>query len=297
MLLTSSVAEYPADAETPKTLLGAWLIDPSTRSRPGCIVNRLWHYQFGIGLVETLNDFGVNGDSPSHPELSTSWRTSWSPATGALKRMQRLIVTSSTYRQASSIRGAAADRPRQPPALALRSPPAHGRGGPRRHARRLGPAEAKVAARASCCRSNRSWSICSTSPRSGRSRADKREHDRRSVYLVAKRNLRLPFMEVFDPPDLQTSCARRESSTHAPQALEMLNGELSQRPGRGVRPSDQAEAGDDPRTAVERAFRLAAGRGPHGPESAHLALRIPPRQPLEEFALAMFNLNAFLYVE
>jgi hypothetical protein len=56
---------------------------------------------------------------------------------------------------------------------------------------------------------------------------DASEHDRRSVYLIAKRNLRLPFLENLDAPALQTSCARRESSTHAPQALEMLNGSLS----------------------------------------------------------------------
>ena len=54
-----------------------------------------------------------------------------------------------------------------------------------------------------------------------------REHDRRSIYLIAKRNLRLPFMEAFDGPALLTSCARREASTHAPQALELLNGTLS----------------------------------------------------------------------
>ena len=52
---------------------------------------------------------------------------------------------------------------------------------------------------------------------------DPREHDRRSIYLLAKRNLRLPFLEAFDAPALLTSCARRESSTHAPQALELLN--------------------------------------------------------------------------
>ena len=54
---------------------------------------------------------------------------------------------------------------------------------------------------------------------------------RRSVYLIAKRNLRLPFMEVFDAPDVQISCPRRESSTHAPQALELLNGDLCQPAG------------------------------------------------------------------
>ena len=56
---------------------------------------------------------------------------------------------------------------------------------------------------------------------------DRKEHDRRSVYLIAKRNLRLPFMEAFDAPDAATSCSRRESSTHALQSLELLNGTLA----------------------------------------------------------------------
>jgi hypothetical protein len=53
---------------------------------------------------------------------------------------------------------------------------------------------------------------------------DKSEYDRRTIYMIYKRNLQLPFMGVFDAPDTQLSCARREQSTHAPQALEMLNG-------------------------------------------------------------------------
>src|SRR5262249_53597243 len=56
---------------------------------------------------------------------------------------------------------------------------------------------------------------------------DPKDHDRRSVYLLHKRNLRVPLMEVFDAPDLQISCARREASTHAPQALELMNGDFA----------------------------------------------------------------------
>ena len=56
---------------------------------------------------------------------------------------------------------------------------------------------------------------------------DKSEYDRRTLYMIYKRNLRLPFVEVFDAPDTLLSCARREQSTHAPQALELLNGQTS----------------------------------------------------------------------
>ena len=71
------------------------------------------------------------------------------------------------------------------------------------------------------------------------------EHDRRTIYLIAKRNLRLPFLETFDAPGLLTSCARRESSTHAPQALEMLNGPLSNDLSRSFARRLREESGGD----------------------------------------------------
>ena len=89
---------------------------------------------------------------------------------------------------------------------------------------------------------------------------DARQHDRRSIYLIAKRNLRLPFMEVFDQPDLQTSCSRRISSTHAPQALELLNGTLANDLAGAFAERLLREAGTSPGEQIELAFRLAAGR-------------------------------------
>jgi len=103
-------------------------------------------------------------------------------------------------------------------------------------------------------------------------------------------------MEVFDQPDLQTSCARRESSTHAPQALELLNGRLSNELAAALAERLAREAPGDLRRQVELAYRLVAGRPPNDREAA-LAADFLSRQPLGEFALAMFNLNAFLYVD
>ena len=91
---------------------------------------------------------------------------------------------------------------------------------------------------------------------------DRKEHDRRSVYLLAKRNLRLPFMEAFDQPDAATSCSRRESSTHALQALELLNGTLANDLAESFADRLRREAGADPDAQVDLAYRLAAGRPP-----------------------------------
>jgi hypothetical protein len=115
------------------------------------------------------------------------------------------------------------------------------------------------------------------------------------MYLVAKRNLRLPFMETFDAPALQSSCSRRESSTHAPQALELLNGTLANDLGRAFAARLREESGGDTTRAVDRAFRLALGRAPTDAERAS-SLSFLRDQPLDDFALAVFNLNGFLYV-
>ena len=88
---------------------------------------------------------------------------------------------------------------------------------------------------------------------------DKSEYDRRTLYMIYKRNLRLPFVEVFDAPDTLLSCARREQSTHAPQALELLNGQDVERAGRGIRRA--APEGAHYARRAHR-LRLAPGRGP-----------------------------------
>ena len=125
--------------------------------------------------------------------------------------------------------------------------------------------------------------------------ADLSQHYRRSVYLIAKRNLRLPFMEVFDQPAALTTCARRESSTHAPQSLELLNGRIANDLAGHFAARLEEEAGDDSGTVIKRAYELAANRAPTDKEM-EIGLAFLAEQPLREFALAMFNVNAFLYV-
>jgi len=132
---------------------------------------------------------------------------------------------------------------------------------------------------------------------------DPSEHNRRSVYLIAKRNLRLPLLEVFDAPDTLGSCPRRESSTHAPQALELLNGSFANQQAKVLAARLQGEAGRSYAKQIGLAYRLAAGRNPT-PREAQFAAdflrreskRAGDEKAREEFALAVFNLNAFLYV-
>ena len=95
---------------------------------------------------------------------------------------------------------------------------------------------------------------------------DKSEHDRRTIYMIYKRNLILPFMQVYDAPDTLLSCARREQSTHAPQALELMNGETSNRLAGDFAALLAKEPAADAR--IHRAYRLVAGRAPTPKERA-----------------------------
>jgi hypothetical protein len=316
VLLSSSDAELSPDAEAPKTALARWLISPENPLTSRVIVNRLWQYQFGAGIVSTPNDFGVNGGQPSHPELLDYLASELIRSGGSTKHVQRMIVTSSAYRQRSEegfrVQGSGTAtthaEPRTPNPEPTATDPANRLlwHFPRR---RLAAEEIRDSMLAISGRLNAEFGGESVmppvkqelidllyDPAQWKVTPDKREHDRRSVYLVAKRNLRLPFMEVFDQPDLQTSCARRQSSTHAPQALELLNGEAAGELAAAFAERLKAEAGEGSTQIVRRAFELAAGRGPTAAEMK-LGVAFLEAQPLEEFALAMFNLNAFLYVD
>jgi hypothetical protein len=116
--------------------------------------------------------------------------------------------------------------------------------------------------------------------------------------MIYKRNLILPFNQVFDSPDLQSSCARREQSTHAPQALELLNGQTSNELAQAFADRLLKETRTTPER-IDRAWRIAAGRLPTADEKA-LAMQFLSNSDnpakVKEFALAVFNLNAFLYV-
>jgi hypothetical protein len=248
--------------------------------------------------VKTPNDFGHNGDRPSHPEL-LDWLTSELVRHGwHLKPIHRLLLLSSTYRQSCSSPLAETAFSKDPENRLLW----------RFNRRRLSAEEVRDAMLAVSGKLNLKAGGRSIlvpvdhelvdslyKPSQWEVTKDLQEHYCRSVYLIAKRNLRLPFMEVFDQPALQTSCARRESSTHAPQALELLNGKLANELAESFAQRLIVEAGSSHASEIERAYLLATGQPPASRER-ELALSFLETQPLKEFTLTMFNLNAFLYV-
>ena len=298
VLLPEGAPELAADIANPRTRLAAWVTEPGNPLTARVIANRVWLYHFGQGIVNTANDFGVNGGRPSHPELLDFLANQLVDKSWSLKHLHRLMVLSKTYRQDSRSPREKESVEKDPENRLLW----------RFSRRRLEAEQIRDAMLAVAGRLNTTMGGPSVmlpveqelvnllyKPIQWRPADDSGEHNRRSVYLIAKRNLRVPFLEVFDQPPLQTSCSRRESSTHAPQALELLNGDFSNRMARSFADRLFQEVGEDPREQVEQAYRSAAGREPSQQELA-LATDFLADRPLSEFTLAVFNLNAFLYV-
>lgn len=299
VLLPDEEPTIPADAKNPRLILANWLADPKHPLTARVWVNRIWTGHFGKGIVNTPNDFGFMGDRPSHPEL-LDWLACEFVAEGwKSKPLHKTILMSSAYRQASKNpayfeAGMEKDGDNR---LLWRSP-----------MRRLSAEEVRDAMLAISGKLNTKMGGRSVivpvedelvdllyDPTQWKVTADREEHYRRSVYLINKRNLRLPFMEVFDQPAALTTCARRDTSTHAPQSLELLNGRIANDIAEHFAARLRSEVGENPRQQIERAYLLAANRMPTDSE-IETALAFLEEEPLREFALAVMNLNAFLYV-
>jgi hypothetical protein len=303
IFLAANAPELPEDTPKPRVELAKWLTSPENPLTVRVMVNRIWEYHFGRGIVATPNDFGRMGERPTNPELLDYLANEFVASGWSVKHMQKLILMSNTYQQSSRVDKAIAAK--DPDARYLERFPRQ-----RLEAEEIrdamlsvsGGLNPKAGGSPVMVPIDKSLVDALYKPTQWQPAKDPAEYNRRSVYLIAKRNLELPFMQVFDAPDEQVSCPRREMSTHAPQALEMLNGDLANQQAKVFAERLSKEAGKNHRRQVMLAYRLVAGRAPK-PAELHTALQFlnakkpdAESQAREQFALAMLNLNAFLYV-
>jgi hypothetical protein len=302
VLLPDNAPEDPITMDKPRLKLAEWIVNPENPLPARVMVNRIWQFHFGRGLVSTANDFGRMGGRPSHPELLDYLANQYIANGWRMKPLHRMILLSSAYRQASRSPMEQAGTQKDPENALLW----------KYNRRRLeaeeirdslltvsGRLNAKIGGPSVLVPIDRDLVKMLKRPQYWVATKDKSEYDRRTMYLIYKRNLQLPFMGVFDAPDMQLSCPRREQSTHAPQALELLNGQMSNEQAAFLakrleesRPTDAAR--------IDLAWRLATGRPPTAREK-QLALDYLAEKPadavrLKELALDVYNLNAFLYV-
>jgi hypothetical protein len=279
VLLPDGAAEWDDKLPSPRLALAKWIADPANPLTARVMVNRIWQGHFGTGIVASANDFGRMGDRPSNPELLDWLARQFIEGGFRMKPLHRLILLSSTYQQEGPRRRLNAEELRDA-MLAVSGRLNRQAGGPSV----IVPIEPDLV---QLIYNPKQWAVNS----------DPAQWNRRSIYLFHKRNLRLPFLDVFDAPDMQLSCARRDQSTHAPQALELMNGEFSNAMARSFAERIVREAGPSREKQVDRAFQLALGRAPIAAEKRAALRYLNDGGPLSEFALSLFLLNDFLYVD
>jgi hypothetical protein len=263
------LSPLPAGAPRNRLGLARWLVDPANPLTPRVAVNRLWQHSFGTGLVKTAENFGVQGEPPSHPEL-LDWlatefvRTGWD-----VKAMQRLIVTSAAYRQSSRAAPALVQRDPENRLLArgprFRLPAEVVRDGALAVSgllvERVGGPPVKPYQPAGL------WEDLAGGAGEGPYVQDRGPNlYRRSLYVYRKRTVPHPALATFDAPSREV-CQVRRARTNTPlQALELLNDVTYVEAARRLGQLMLTEGGDTGEERLAYAFRRSTARPPTAAE-------------------------------
>jgi hypothetical protein len=292
------VEDPPANGRTSgrRRALAEWLGSPDNPLTARVLVNRVWHHHFGRGIVATPDNFGKIGEPPTHPKLLDWLALEFIDRGWSIKQLHRLIMTSEAYRMSSQTDDAAAAE-KDPDdrylwhfriqrleaeivrdaILATSGALDRAIGGP--------PVFPHIPAEILASMAGGIWKNEEDGPQSWR----------RSVYVYRKRGLVFPMFEVFDLPDQNSSCSRRNISTVPTQALTMLNDPFVLRQAKLFADRLREAAPNDPARQLDLAYRIALSRPPTVEES-RLAADFLGKRGLEDFAHVLFNLNEFVYL-
>ncbi len=282
-----------------RAALANWIAKPDNPLATRTIVNRIWQTHFGRGLAAIPNDLGAQGDKPTHPELLDWMANRLSKDGWSLKKLHRLIVTSSAYRQTAGWSEQAAKidpenkllwrMPRRrldaeslrDSLLAVSGQLSLQEGGPSVYPEL--PAELKAAAK--------NWKPSATEA----------ERNRRSVYIAVRRNLRYPLLAAFDAPDASETCGKRYATMTAPQALMLLNDVVVQEMAKRFATRLQKESANDVDKQIDLVYRLALARNPDPSERSSMKRFVEGATNREaaivDLCHAVLNLNEFLFVD
>ena len=303
--------------------LANWIASAENPLTARVMVNRIWQHHFGKGLVGTPNDFGHMGEPPVNPELLDWLATEFIRQGWSIKAMHRLILNSRTYRQASAFDSPENTKIDPENHYLWRMPLQRAEGEIIRDSilavsgglnlKMGGPGvfpevDSEILKGAAYQR----WPRTKDGP----------DFWRRSVYVTEMRTITAPILDLFDPPDKVASCARRNVTTIAPQALQLLNDRFVAGQSEIFARRVVDEAGRERAAQIRLAFYLALSREPETQEAAaslaflkrqeeyhrrhNVALlergvdpagiASPEQAALVDFCHSLFNLNEFVYV-
>ncbi len=272
--------------------LAEWIADARNPLTARVFVNRIWHYHFGAGLVDTPSDFGLNGARPTHPEL-LDWLASEFIARGwRIKELHRLIVLSATYRQSSqpSVEPLKVDAGSR---LLWRFPPR------RLEAEPLRDTILAVSGQLDLRLGGPGFDLFEPNDNYVKIYTSKTAFDadefRRMVYQSKPRVQLDDVFGAFDCPDAGQIAPKRTSSTTPLQALNLLNSSFTFQQAGFFAKRLENEAGANIAAQVNRAFKLAFGREPSAEETA-AATALIREHGLPIFCRALFNSNEFITI-
>jgi hypothetical protein len=301
----SSMGSLPRDKW--RTALANWVASDQNPLTARVLVNRLWQWHMGQGLVRTPNDFGTRGERPTDSELLDWLAVEFMEHGWSFKHLHRLLLLSSTYQMASTA---------TPEALRL-DPSNHlwTRFQPRR-------VEAEVvwdSMRAVAGTLNRKmYGLPIVPPLDPRelignyrswSPSPPEEADRRAVYLVVRRSFRFPALSAFDLPDNVSSCGQRDSTVVPNQALALLNNRTIREQAGAFAERLLREAGRSREAVAARAWLYVYGRTITADELREVVAFLrareqtappeatdPRKDAVAELGVALFNTSEFLYL-
>lgn len=297
--------------------LARWITNAKNPLTWRVMANRIWAHHFGRGLVASPSNLGLRSERPTHPKLLDWLATELRHSGGSVKELHRLIVTSSTYRQTSQVVGDSDPGAKLDPDNRLLW---------RMRKRRLESEPLRDAILATSGNLNLTMGGYGVKPRirpellvaSQRNKwpvvkKEGPEHWRRSVYVYVKRQLQLPFLELFDAPTTTHSCARRSQTLVPTQSLVLMNDEFVIEQAGYFADRVIREAGPDLHSQIGIAMERALGRKASSSriETAvafvtHQAriLKSEGRKPeqaqrdaLADFCQVLFNLSEFVHVD
>ena len=280
--------------------LADWITDSENGPFHRVMVNRVWHYHFGQGLVSTPNDLGFNGDRPSHPKL-LEWLATWFRDHGySIKKLHRMIMTSATYQQSSqtadnSVSATAQkvdasnrllwrQNPRRVDSESLRdsmlsvadklNPKQFGPGFIDVRTDKTGPA----------------YYYVSINPQGN-------EFDRRTIYRWQARGERSSLLETFDCPDPSTTSPKRNTTTTPAQALSQWNHPFVLRVADEIgRKVVAATPKAEPQHRAKTAWRMTLRRSPDADE-LKWSTELLREHDVKLLCRVLLNSNEFIWIE
>jgi hypothetical protein len=260
----------PEDVMPNRLGLARWLTDPSHPLTARVAVNRVWEQYFGRGLVETSEDFGTQGERPTHPELLDWLATEFQRLDTRLKPLHRLIVTSATYRQSSRITRQLREADPYNRLLAR---------GPRFRLEAETIRDVALAASGLLSRKVGGPSVFPYQPEGiwdnpysddRWTQSEGEDRHRRGLYTFIRRTAPYPSLTVFDAPSREFCTARRVRTNTPLQALNTLNDPAFFEAARALAARTLREAPPVDQERLARAFRLCTARAPSEEEAKTL---------------------------